>query len=185
MTKNQWKEWKWQRGNTPYPICEGPWRKSQLSACKRQPEERRSWNLLVEGFQDHVATDGSSWGESGRWGASGCSVAQLDHDEELGQMHGMYGALDANLEVQRTIKRADLTDFHFVVKRTIGQDTAHVDNQGINDRLHRGEMRCFRPTSKDVDLWIHIWEESQENTQSSISFKAQVCQSPSHEEGKA
>ena len=35
----------------------------------------------------------------------GWFVVQLDHDEETGPMHGMYGTLDAELEVQRTIKR--------------------------------------------------------------------------------
>ena len=38
---------------------------------------------------------------------SGWSVVQLDHDEEMGPMHGVYGTLDAELEVQRTIKRAE------------------------------------------------------------------------------
>ena len=33
-------------------------------------------------------------------------MVQLDHDEEMEPMHGMYGTLDAELEVQRTIKRA-------------------------------------------------------------------------------
>ena len=35
---------------------------------------------------------------------------QLDHDEEVGPMHGMYGTFDAGLEVRRT-KRAELTAF--------------------------------------------------------------------------
>ena len=41
----------------------------------------------------------------------GWSVVQLDHDEEVGPMHGMYGTVDAELEVQRTMKRAGLTAF--------------------------------------------------------------------------
>ena len=36
---------------------------------------------------------------------------QLDHDEEMGPMHGMYGTVDADLEVQRTIRRAERTVF--------------------------------------------------------------------------
>ena len=36
---------------------------------------------------------------------------QLDHDEEMGSMHGMCGTLDAQLEVQRIMKRAALTAF--------------------------------------------------------------------------
>ena len=58
--------------------------------------------MPVEGFRNHVATDGSVLGVSDRWGASVWSVVQLDHDEDLGSMHGMYGTLDPDLEVQRT-----------------------------------------------------------------------------------
>ena len=46
---------------------------------------------------------------SGR--ACGWSVVQLDHDEEMDPTHGMYGTLDAELEVRRTIKRTELTAF--------------------------------------------------------------------------
>ena len=37
-------------------------------------------------------------------------MVQLDHDEEIGPLHGMYGTMDAELEVQRAIKRAELTN---------------------------------------------------------------------------
>ena len=36
---------------------------------------------------------------------------QLYRGEGMGAMNGMYGTLDAELEVQRTIKRAELTAF--------------------------------------------------------------------------
>ena len=38
-------------------------------------------------------------------------MVQSDHDEEMGPMHGMYGTLDAELEVQRAIKGVELTVF--------------------------------------------------------------------------
>ena len=34
------------------------------------------------------------------------SVVRLEHDEDMVPLHGMHGALDPDLEVQRTIKRA-------------------------------------------------------------------------------
>ena len=43
-------------------------------------------------------------------GACGWSVVQLDHDEEIEPMHGMYGTMDAELEAQRAIKRAEQTN---------------------------------------------------------------------------
>ena len=45
---------------------------------------------------------------AGKWRACGWAVVQLDYDEE-GPLHGMYGSMEAEYEVQRTIKRAELT----------------------------------------------------------------------------
>ena len=58
--------------------------------------------MPVEGFRNHVATDGSLLGVSDMWSASGWSAVQLDHD---GQCVGCTVLLDAEVEVQRTIKR--------------------------------------------------------------------------------
>ena len=49
---------------------------------------------------------GSLLGVSRWWSACGWSVVQLDHDEEMGPMHGMHGTWDAELEVRRTMKSA-------------------------------------------------------------------------------
>ena len=83
-------------------------------------------------------------------------VVQLDHDEKMGPMHGMYGTLEADLEVVRTTKRAELTAFFCLLRRIIGPTTAHVDNKGILDGLWRGEINCIGPKAKDADLWMLI-----------------------------
>ena len=70
--------------------------------------EAQSWSIPAEGFKGHVATDGSLLGTAGKWGACGLLVVQLDYDEELGPLHGMSGSTEAELQVQRTIKRAEL-----------------------------------------------------------------------------
>ena len=64
---------------------------------------------------------------------------QLDYDAELVPLHGMYGSMEAEVEVQRTIKRAKLTAFSCFLKRVIGPIKVHVDNKGIIDGLWRGE----------------------------------------------
>ena len=64
--------------------------------------------LLARGFRDQVATGGSLLGVVG---ACGWLVVQLDHDEELGPIHGMHGTLEAVFDVQRTIKSAELMAF--------------------------------------------------------------------------
>ena len=69
----------------------------------------------------------------------GWSVVQLDHDEERGPLRGMHGTLDTELEVQRTIKRAELTAFLCFRREMVGPTTAHVDNRGISDGLRSEE----------------------------------------------
>ena len=54
---------------------------------------------------------------------------QLDHDELMGPMHGMYGTLDAEFEVQRTIKRAEQTAFSCPIRKAIGPTMVHVDDK--------------------------------------------------------
>ena len=68
----------------------------------------------------HVATECSLLGSAGKWGACGWAAVQLDYDEELGPLHGMYGLTEAELEVQRTIKRVDLTAFPCLRKKVKG-----------------------------------------------------------------
>ena len=55
-------------------------------------------------------------------------VVQLDYDEELGPVRGMYGSMEAELEVQRTIKWAELTAFLCLFKKVMGPIKVHVDN---------------------------------------------------------
>ena len=50
-----------------------------------------------------MQTDGSLLGAAGQWRACGWTVVQLDSDEELEPLHGMYGSMEAEFEVQRTI----------------------------------------------------------------------------------
>ena len=68
-------------------------------------------------------------------------MVQLDHDEEMVPMHGMYGTLDAELDLQLTIKRAELTAFLCLTRKASGPTMVHVDNKGFIDGLWRGAMR--------------------------------------------
>ena len=67
----------------------------------------------------------------------------------------MCGTWDAELEEQRTIKRAELTAFVCLL-RLFGPTTGHVENRGIIDGLWRGETKCIGAKAKDADLWILI-----------------------------
>ena len=66
--------------------------------------------------------------------------------------------MEAELKVQRTIKRTELTAFLSLLKRVIGPIKVHVDNKGIMDGLWRGE-REHQTKAGDAEFWIKIWEE--------------------------
>ena len=56
--------------------------------------------------------------------------------------------LDAEHEVQRAIKRAELTACFCHLRRIIGVITAHVDHRGIVDGLWKGKIEVHWPESK-------------------------------------
>ena len=77
------KELKWQSGIVTKPFSESQWNSGLLSLKKRESEKHNSCDFQAEGFQGHVATDGSLLGVAGKWTACSWSVVQWDYDEEL------------------------------------------------------------------------------------------------------
>ena len=89
-----------------HPLSGSQWNRGHFSMRKWESEKHKSWCMPAETSKGHVATDGSLLGTARKWGA--CGVVQLDYDEE-GPLHGMYGSMEAEYEVQRTIKMSELT----------------------------------------------------------------------------
>ena len=71
----------------------------------------------------------------------------------------MYGLMEAEVEVQGIIRRAELTAFLCLLKKVIGAIKVHVDNKGFVYGSWRGRRKCIDPKAGDADLWINIWEE--------------------------
>ena len=74
-------------------------------------------------------------------------MVQLDSDEEMGPLHGMYGSAEAEFEVHRTIKRAELTAFSCLLNRVIGPIKVYVDNKGIINGLRERRKRVHQADS--------------------------------------
>ena len=126
-----------------HPFSESQRNRRHFSVQMWEPEKHKSWSMPAVGLKGNVGTDGSLLGAARKWGACCSSVVQLDYDEELEFLHGVYGSMVAEFEVQRTIKRAELTAFLYLPKMVIGPITVHVDKKG----------------TIDVDVWIKISEE--------------------------
>ena len=110
---------------------------------KWESEKHKSWSMPAEGSTGHVAADGSL--VVSMWlGSEWCSWITM---KRWGPCTGMTAPWQAELEVQRTIKRAELTAFLFLLKRVSGPIKVHVDNKGIIDGLRRGEERMLQTNS--------------------------------------
>ena len=107
-------------------------------------------------------------------------MIHLDLDEELGSMHGMYGSPEAESEVQRSRKKAELTAVRCLLKKVFGPTLVHVDNKGVIDGLWRGEMKCVDPKANDADLWISIWEALHRFHQEGILAEVDHAKSTPH-----
>ena len=101
------KEWKWQRGILTHTLGDSQWNRRHFSIL-RSP---RVGACQKKGSKATLQLT------AGKWRACGLSVVQLDFDEELGPLQGVYGSMDAELEVRRTIKRAKLTAFLSLLKK--------------------------------------------------------------------
>ena len=64
-------------------------------------------------------------------------MVPLDYDEEMGPLHGMYGSVEAEYDVQRTFKRAELTAFLCLLRKVSGPIKVHVDNWRVIDGLRK------------------------------------------------
>ena len=115
--------------------------------------------------------DGSLLVSAEKWGACGWAEVQLDYDEEMGPLHGMYGSMEAEYAVQRTIKRAELTAFLCLLWKVIGPIKVHVDIKGIIGGLRKGEKSVFSCRCRPV---VKIWEDLQELVEAS-QWKWHMC----------
>ena len=66
----------------------------------------------------------------------------------MGNARGMCGTLDADLKVQRTIKRVEFTASLCILTKITRSTAAHVDNKSIIDGFWGGRKEGYRPNNK-------------------------------------
>ena len=98
-------DWQWQGGMVPNCVRDEGRRRRHLTVHRWESDKFRDWNLHVPGFRDYMAAHGSRKGMLVDFGACGWAVVELVHDGEPGLMHGLFGTMEVELEVQRTILR--------------------------------------------------------------------------------
>ena len=70
-----------------------------------------------------------------------CAMVQLDYDEDMGPLHAMCGSMEAEYEVQQTIKRAELTAFLCFVRKQQGYNWWATKRR---ERMYQAKSRRCR-----------------------------------------
>ena len=73
--------------------------------------------------------------------------------------HGLllYGAMPVELDVQRSINRADMWTLHMALTRLSGPAVIFTDHRGVVHALRRRETTCIGPKHEDADWWKLNW----------------------------
>ena len=112
---------------------------------KWESEEHKSWCMPAEGSRATLPRTAPCWGTL----ASGEHVVGQWYSwiviKRWCPLHGMYGAMEAEYKVQRTIKRAELTAFLCFLRKVCGPIKIHVDNKAIIVGIRKGQKECFKP----------------------------------------
>ena len=101
----------------------------------------------MEGCRELVAIDGSPKKVSGRVAACDGAVVQRDYDKEEEPWYGIYGAMLAEMDVQRTITRVEPWAFTTALTGLTGPSTIHADGmcitgEGENHVLGQSKKQC-------------------------------------------
>ena len=134
-TKTLKRECEWQRCILTHPLCESRWNRGHFSIVGAR--EAQKLGHASRRFQRPLCHGRLS---SGYTLESGEHVAgQFDYDEESGPLHGMYGLMEAELEVQRTSNHSKPTQ-HFSSSSSPWSRKACQCSDGSTERLEFDRM---------------------------------------------
>ena len=123
-------DWKWQRGSTSHFV----WKQLEKTTCHSEGGNLKN----TRAGASPTKASGTMWpptallGVSGKWGACGWALVQLDQDEEMGRC---MGCTDRQMQSLRFSVRAVLTAFLSLLRKAFSPTMVHVDNKWKFSRL--------------------------------------------------
>ena len=115
-------------------------------------EESNKVDRKPRSFHGRIAIDVSLRETAGKYAACGWVVVQMNLDGDEEPWYGVACNMPIELEVQRTIKRADICALYMALCRLNGPAGIYSDNRGVVQALNRGQANCIAATHKDADL---------------------------------
>ena len=95
----------------------------------------------------------------------------------------MYGSMESELEVQRTIKRVELTAFLCLLKKLWDPSKCMSTTKASLTGYGEEKEKTTNPKAGDADLQIEIWEELH-NLAAGCSGGSGACKGTLHKERK-
>ena len=71
----------------------------------------------------------------------------------------MSGIISFSLEVQRTIKRAEIWSLDMALMKRCWPAEMFPDHRGVVRALNKGEVYCISASHKDANLWVLVWRK--------------------------
>ena len=84
---------------------------------------------------------------------------------------GVGGIIPISLEVQRTIKRAEIWALQMTLCKTCGPSENFADNRGVVQALTEGVVDCITAGHIDADLWVLVWSKVGECIEEGFNMK--------------
>ena len=109
-----------------------------------------------------MAIDGSLRGVVGIFAACGWAVMQVDLGGGIEPWYGMCGIMPVELEVQRTLKRAEMWALLMALRRHEGLAEISTDKLGGVQAFWDGEVSCVFADHTGADLWVHVRDKTHE-----------------------
>ena len=95
-------------------------------------------------------------GVPGPWASCGWAATQLG--DGAGDIATLSSPLEAELPVQKTIKRAEMMAVWHVLKRCVPPVTIWTDHKPIVDGILKGRAWCTAADRAHADVWRRIWD---------------------------
>ena len=128
-----------------------PWKQKWIS------ETSRDWDRRIEGFCEHIANDGSLEGVSGQDLACGWAEVQFYYEKKDEPWYAICGTMLAELQVQRSISRAELWAFTMALAGMIIQPSMLTARASF-DGLWRAGRRIYWADAERCGLMETNWE---------------------------
>ena len=122
-------------------------------------KDSEEWNTVSRTYRVRIAIRGSLREILIKFTACGWLVVQMDPDGWTTPRYGVGGIMSVSLQVQRTIKRAEIRALYMVLLKLCWPAEMFSDHRRVVRAFNKGEVNCITASHKDAELWVQVWRK--------------------------